>query len=118
MSIHRRSLSIRVVVMPSEGLWLAQGLEYDLAAQGRSHEQAVESFTRILKARLRADIARHREPLEDLPEAPERFFQLWERMESETGEDGELSSVRDGDIPPAFVISHVARNNSGSDLSN
>lgn len=107
---------IRVLVLQLQGQWLAQGLEYDLSAQGQSDKQAVDSFIRLLRARLRRDLALGRVPLADLQEAPERFQELWAELDKTDG-DLHTSSVVGDEIPPAYVIRQIARNTFGFDLN-
>lgn len=77
-SMSRRPLYVRVVVIQQGNQWLAQGLDYNLAAQGPSGDLAMNAFVRILRAHLRRDAQLGREPLAGVPEAPEHFLALWD----------------------------------------
>src|SRR5687768_7289160 len=59
-----------------EGFWLAQGLEYDLAAQGSSVELAKEGFERTFLGQLALDRRMNRKPLSTLERAPQKFWDL------------------------------------------
>ena len=76
-----RAILIRVLLIREGDQWLAQALDYDLATQAPSEPQAVESFFRILRARLRKDTQSGRAPLQGLPQAPHRFLDIWNRLE-------------------------------------
>jgi hypothetical protein len=108
---------IRVLVLKQEGQWLAQALDHNLSAQGSSEKQAVQSFFRILRARLRADRDHGREPLSGLPPAPDRFFDIWDRKmrELHAGLVTESALEPDG-VPPAYVIKQIIQGDGGADL--
>ena len=112
------ALYVRVLVILQGDQWLAQGLDYDLAAQGPSDEQAIQSFVRILVARLRRDHQSGKEPLLNLPPAPDRFFEIWERGERERdGLTVQPASDPTGEIPPAYVIRQIAENNNDAGMN-
>ena len=75
---HKQNMTpplLRVVVFEGlRGTWVAQALEYDIAAEGPSTEGAVEAVLRILQARV--DFARrhNREPLSDSCAAPRHYW--------------------------------------------
>lgn len=109
----KQALYVRVLVIPQgDDQWLAQGLDYDLASQGPSGRQAVQSFVRILMARVKRDYQNGKAPLENLPQAPDRFFEMWDRLERQQDSlTVQPASDPTGDIPPAYVIQHIAANN-------
>ena len=118
MNPRRAPLFIRVLVVQQGKQWLAQALENNLSAQGASDEQAVQSFLRILRARLRADRERGKTPLQGLPPAPDRFFDLWERFVRDL-HDGlvtEATSDAEDGTPEAYVIKQIVQNVEGRDL--
>ncbi len=55
--------------------WVAQCLEKDLAAQGPNPEEAKKRFLRALGAQIAWDLQDKREPLSNLPQAPQRYFE-------------------------------------------
>jgi len=64
--------------------WVAQCLQRDLAAQGRTEEEAKNRFREALGAQIAWDLLEGRTPLGGLPQAPKRYF-----MDSVTaGADG------------------------------
>jgi len=54
--------------------WVAQCLEYDLAAQAPSEEEAKKRFVRTLQAQIMDDLRDGLTPLSKLPKAPRRYF--------------------------------------------
>jgi hypothetical protein len=96
--------------------WLAQALDHNLSAQGSSDKQAIQSFLRILRARLRADRERGKAPFQGLPPAADRFFELWDRAERlHDGLTAEPAYEPD-DAPPAYVIKQILNARGGDDL--
>lgn len=106
----KNPLFIRVLVLRHGEQWLAQALEFDLAAQGSTGDQAINSFIRILRARVTRDLEMGRIPLVGLPAAPDKFFQQWARLMREhdhlTTEPVTLPD--EAPIPEAYVISRIA----------
>ena len=104
-----RALVVRVLVFRREGQYLAQGIDYDLTAQAPSEQQAIRSFVRLLKARLKRDAELGRRPLQGVPRAPRQYLEAWDRVEHHrvSREDGisvEPASDPLTDTPPAYVI--------------
>ncbi len=78
--------SIRVVAYQdsSDGkLWTAQGLEYDLRAQGKDVEEAIEGFKKLLEYEVNRCNEIGIDPLSDILPAAGFFHELWDSMESE-----------------------------------
>ena len=98
------SVFVRVIVYRDKDQWLAQGLEYDLNAQAPSERQAIQSFVRLLGARVLKDAQLGRIPLAGIEPAPEAFFDSWreDHLSVETATPESHS-----DIPPAYVIHQV-----------
>lgn len=107
-----RPLYVRVLVVRQGSEWLAQGLEYDVAAQGPSDESALNAFARIIRAHIRHDYELGREPFEGVPPAPERFIQVWEGLEQGFSWQPVTfaKDSSDGEIPPAYILQAIARN--------
>lgn len=85
--VHREPIYFRVLVFKQSGQWLAQCLERDLVAQAPSEQQAIDSFIRLLKLRLRRDYQNGAAPLVNLPPAPERYEEIWNQLIADDGED-------------------------------
>lgn len=61
------------------GVWVARGLEHDLAVEGRSLESVVDSIHRLVSAHADFDRRHGRAPLSPFPAAPSRYWQAFER---------------------------------------
>jgi predicted RNase H-like HicB family nuclease len=64
---------LTVLVCVHDGSWFAQCVEYDLAAQGKTLDDVLYAFEHALNVQIAIDVEHGREPLVDLPPAPERF---------------------------------------------
>ena len=71
---------IHVVVFRGRKHWVAQCLEYDIATQAAE----LSDIPRKLELALETEMAMGRElgrqPFVSLPRAPERYWQMWERL--------------------------------------
>ena len=75
-----QSLRLRVVIFEDvPGTWVAQALEYDIAAHGPTTEGAVEALLRILEAQVRFDCRHNREPLACFCAAPHQYWNAFAR---------------------------------------
>ena len=63
------------------GVWVARGLEHDLAVEGRSLESVVESIHSLVNAHVDFDRRHGRVPLSPFPAAPSRYWQAFERAQ-------------------------------------
>jgi hypothetical protein len=63
------------------GVWVARGLEHDLAVEGRSLESVVESIHRLVNAHVDFDRRHGHVPLSPFPAAPSRYWQAFERAQ-------------------------------------
>lgn len=74
-------LKIRAVLFQEEGWWVAQCLEYDIAAQARTQDDLLYELERILVGRIQISAAKGRQPFENLPKAPSRYWAMYEEAE-------------------------------------
>jgi hypothetical protein len=75
----RNQLKIDVVAfMDRDGNWIAQGIQYDIAARAPSPLGLREAFQRQLLANLALNARLGREGLDGVPPAPDRFRALFE----------------------------------------
>jgi len=109
-------LFIRVLVMRQGPEWLAQGLEYDLSAQGANQKQAIAAFLAVLRGHLTLDKKHGRRPLEGVHSAPERFVEAFEKLQ-QNAEPTVQHLDQAGDIPPAYVLHAIAQNIADLDLN-
>jgi hypothetical protein len=73
-----KKLFLRILVIPNDNGWTAQGIEFDIVAQGESVHDAILSFERVLLAWFELDKELQREPLSALPPAPEKYRNMFD----------------------------------------
>jgi hypothetical protein len=89
----------------ASGIWVAQALERDIAAQGQTQEAAKIAMQRTVAGYLRMDAKLKREPLSSLGPAPQQYWAVWERVSQKTLEPPVISG--ESTIPPAYVIKAI-----------
>jgi hypothetical protein len=66
---------LRLVIFQDEpGLWLARGLEHDLAAEGSTITQAIRSVARLVQAHSEFDLRHDHVPLSAFPPAAQTYW--------------------------------------------
>ncbi len=73
MSTKVQPLTVSVLLHMDRGAWVAQCLEYDVAAQGATIPEAKENFLSTLEAQIRFDLRDGKTPLADLDPAPRSY---------------------------------------------
>jgi len=68
-------LRLTILLRRSGSAWIAQCLEYDVAAQGPTPEVCKQRFMNTMSSRILRDLAQGRVPLADLTQAPKRYFE-------------------------------------------
>jgi hypothetical protein len=68
-----QSFSVSVLLHKDGDAWVAQCLEYDVAAQGVDIPDAKDNFLSTLEAQIRFDLADGKVPLVGLPPAPRSY---------------------------------------------
>ncbi len=97
-----RRYDLSVLFLEHEGQgWVAQCLQYDIAAQGATFNEAMKFFERTVIAQMVLDLSKSRMPFEGIRQAPARYWQEFE--EAERLADPKPFRLPD-DIPPGFVI--------------
>ena len=66
--------SVSALLHRDGSAWVAQGLEYDLAVQAPSREEAKNRFLSALSAHILDDVLDGHAPLSRLSQAPARYF--------------------------------------------
>ena len=101
----RHSLSVSVIFLQEGNGWVAQCLEYDIAAQGKSIPKAMDALEEVFVGQIVVDLAMNKHPLEDTPAAPPFY---WDKQR-------EAMQLRDrrpfyfgNNIPPAFMVRATA----------
>jgi hypothetical protein len=110
------SLMIRVLFLKDGPVWVAQGLDYDVAAQGRTIAAAKQAFVETLVGRLRMDMERKFPPLYGLSQAPRNFWAIYETVAERcmhlNAERIDSGSSRPHGLPPAFIIPVIQHHHS------
>lgn len=97
--------SVSVLLFQEGNLWVAQGLEHDIAAQGATIGDAKRSFERVFVGQILVDIHHDKEPLSGIQAAPKKYWDMFEH--GERLGDRRPFYMPPG-IPPAFVIAAAA----------
>jgi hypothetical protein len=74
-------LKIRAVLFQEEGWWVAQCLDYDIAAQARTQADLLYELERILIGYLVISSEKGLRPFERLPQAPRRYWVMYEQAD-------------------------------------
>jgi Fe-S-cluster formation regulator IscX/YfhJ len=106
MTTKRIDLNLNLILMREGDSWVAQCLEHDLAAQGKTINETLKRWLCTACAHLDEDNKRGNEPFSGLDAAPAYYWTLW----NDSRRYGEQLVVRipepdvDVDIPPAYMI--------------
>src|SRR5438105_2791923 len=105
-SVDSGTLYITVLFFKQGGRWLAQALEYDLAAQGENVEIAKRAFERTFQGQLELDKRMKRPFLSRVPKAPPMYWEMFQRIVKErtplTTEA--IETDLPSETPPAFMV--------------
>jgi hypothetical protein len=71
------SLSIRAVVFRDGEVWIAQCLEYGLCTSAKDRRELTRKLASQLRLQMVLDLARGKQPFQDLPRAPQRFWEMY-----------------------------------------
>ena len=75
------TIQITGVLLKEASAWVAQGLEYDIAAQGKTIRDAMLAFERTVVGHIVLDLQNNRQPLSALPKAPRFYWNQYEQGE-------------------------------------
>jgi hypothetical protein len=95
---NRQPFFVSVLLHKDGNAWVAQCLEYDLAAQAPSVDEAKKRFMRTLTQQIVADLVDGNDPLSKLPQAPLRYF------------EDSVTSNKSGPELPVYVPATVTTN--------
>jgi hypothetical protein len=70
----KHELTLTIFLQKDGNAWVAQCLEYDIAAQAPAIEEVKLRFMKTVRQQIMIDLQEQRMPLEDLGQAPEHFF--------------------------------------------
>ena len=70
---------VDVVLYPEGDHWVAQGLQYDITAQAKEQADLPGKFMLAFASEVVVAMELGEEPLVSIPQAPQKFFQMFER---------------------------------------
>lgn len=102
----QKTFELSVLFIQGRESWVAQCLEYDIAAQGKTFSDVKRAFERTFIGQVMLDIKSGKEPLCGIPKAPDIY---WERFaRSERLKDEERFRLPDN-MPPGFMVDALAK---------
>ena len=101
-----RTIALRVIYLRETDYWVAQCLEHDIAAQGKTLSEVEDAFRKTLVGQIILDLRKGREPLEDIKPAPSMYWRKF-REGLRLGVDSNIELP--SDIPPAYMIEGITR---------
>lgn len=103
-----RTLDFKLsVLLLQEGkTWVAQCLEYDIAAQGKTIAAAKDAFSRTFAGQVFVDLHHKLDPLSGFSPAPKEY---WDQFKSaERLADRQPILIPTESLPPAFLVHAMA----------
>ena len=100
---------MRVLIMREDPMWVAQCLEHDIAAQGRTIQETKKAFALAFAAQVAVAVAANEDPqafLNTFGAAPEYYHERFERAERLAEP---IRAPEPAEIPPAFMINALQR---------
>jgi len=96
-----------LIIQQSDGLWAAQCIDHDIAAQGKSIREAKTAFEQTIIGQILYDLKKNREPLAAFPAAPTELQELYERAADVTLDD--KGPLLPQGTPEAFVCNQITK---------
>ena len=94
------ALNLTVLLFPEDGAWVAQCLQYDIAEQGATIDDALHNWVAAISSHIESDIEDKRTPLQGVDKAPHEFWSRWEQAKPlQTGRPLEMPAH----VPPAWM---------------
>lgn len=101
-----QQLMVRVLVFREGNSYIAQCLEYDIAAQGKTVPEVKAAFERTIIGQIILDRRRGKKPLEGIPAAPEAYEEMFARAMRLA--DEETINISE-DVPPAYMVNEIRK---------
>jgi hypothetical protein len=99
---------LSIVILLEEGTWVAQCLEFDVAAQGTSLDAVLASWQRAFVNQAAANIELGKDPMQDVPRAPSHYFEKFREARPLGGAVDLLGPTVAPDVPPPWIIHATA----------
>ena len=97
---------MRVLLLKEETVWVAQCLEYDIAAQGPTISAAKDAFVRAFAGQIAVALHCGEEPLATFGKAPQYYWDLFSEAERLADPIRITDPIK---IPPAFMINAMQK---------
>src|SRR5262249_35790603 len=97
--LSRDQFRVSVVLYPEGGLWIAQGVQFDITARGSTPTEASERFNDKFGAELVMPIELGEQPLAGVGPAPPEFWEMYERAKMRATIDDASIRLSDGATP-------------------
>lgn len=97
---------MRVLLLKEDTVWVAQCLEYDIAAQGPTIAVAKDAFVRTFAAQIAVAFHHRDEPLATFEKAPTYYWNLFNKAECLADPIRIFDPIK---IPPAFMINAMQK---------
>lgn len=99
-----KNIQLKVLFFKDGQSWIAQGLEYDMVAQGRTIQEAQKSFERVFVTNIVVNIKNKIKPLSQFKKAPKIFFKMFENAEQLVQKENENLINNLKNIPSTVCI--------------
>jgi hypothetical protein len=87
------SITIRAVAFEEGGVWVVQGIEYDICAHAKDPAGVPNAFQRALAENICITQHLGRKPLQGIKRAPAHFEEMFDRAEAK------VSAVKESGLP-------------------
>lgn len=98
---------VSVLLYPEDGVWIAQGLQYDITARGADPVEASERFNQKIGAEFIMSMEIGEAPLTGVPRAPKEFWDMYEAAKLR-GFTVEASPIKMSDGPTPNIRQDIA----------
>jgi hypothetical protein len=71
-------IHLRAVAFADDGMWVVQGIEYDIAAHAADLSQLPDAFMKAVVENICISIHLGREPLDGIKPAPDKYKEMFE----------------------------------------
>lgn len=104
--MQEKTLVISILFLHEGDSYVAQCLEYDIAAQGKTMPEVKRAIELTLIGQITLDIHSGKRPFEGIPKAPAMYWEIFDKaLKIEVEEP--ISLLRD--VPPAFLINEIVK---------
>ena len=76
--IEKKNIPLRAVIFQRDDVWYAQCLEFDILAHSKTPKDLPYQFERAIVSHMAIAADNGLKPFENLPRAPERFWNMYE----------------------------------------